>query len=891
MNKVKAVDNPKRRGTAMCKAYGTFICLLIVSLIPAPIVSCATPGHNAKPQSHNAAMNTKWAEETLSGFVSGSSIFDWVYMDPFSVTRKRPEDLTVHGEGKVFSTDIYFRRVQWADGADAQRVLTIAHYQFRADGRGLASPPATEPPTLAVSCGSLPLGTPGAMVVASSMERLCAQQVCLSLANQLLSMDILGHPRQGALFVRAIPNCRPEDSVDVVFALRDSTSADSNTGESYVQKAVFSVQNGFSHVLSPDQWSETRVEQPAASSTSPAANNTVREAAGIATYDGSKVLSSYGPVKEAYAKLQDELLPLQRELDTLSGSIERMKGDYEKKKDTLDESEQKKLEVRIRSEYAKYQEMLRGNQSYIDKKEEAIVAPVIRDLETVAETVGKSMGFNSVVRLRTDGSKMDGSKAVGTDITENVIEHFCVGGRETVAVPAASHAVLASGWGPSEGNTLELRFSDEAGNEVLGKIHKPIFWELNTEKSPKFEEWDESAEFSIRDKDGKEYALPNGEIKKRIIEVNRAFAPAGRLRGNCMDLVTTPTHIETQAPQRAHVRHILVAVAETDSPEVKKTKLVKAEDIRRQLLNGADFFETARKFSDCPSKAQGGDLGVFTKGVMVKPFEDAAFTQNAGEIGPVVETVYGYHIIQVLDDTGQPEPELGGQQTITQTPNIAGDIPPDMQTMSMHAIPDLLASDASGTIGIIENRKTATPSQDGSNVKQQQVFDMLSIEGVEQYNSEAQDMRDKIASDTLDSAHFEGTLTLRGRKFNIWGGMVATRGDSKVPCMLIQGFPFPPSPLKTDGELPPGTPIRIESYDKERKELQPASDSWVPVIEPTSNNNEPTALAHAVNVLWQFTKSGITFEADGATYKTEKADATISFTKDGVKMEGIRKIK
>jgi len=171
-----------------------------------------------------------------------------------------------------------------------------------------------------------------------------------------------------------------------------------------------------------DLSSARRSEQPAASSTSPAANNMAREAVGIATYDGSRVLSSYGPVKEAYAKLQDELPPLQRELDTLSASVEKMKGDYEKKKDTLDESEQKQLEVRIRSEYAKYQEMLRGNQSYIDKKEEAIMAPVMRELEATAETVGKSMGFNSVVRLRTDGSKVE-----GTDITENVIEYFCNG--------------------------------------------------------------------------------------------------------------------------------------------------------------------------------------------------------------------------------------------------------------------------------------------------------------------------------------------------------------------------------------------------------------------------------------------------------------------------------
>jgi peptidyl-prolyl cis-trans isomerase C len=102
-------------------------------------------------------------------------------------------------------------------------------------------------------------------------------------------------------------------------------------------------------------------------------------------------------------------------------------------------------------------------------------------------------------------------------------------------------------------------------------------------------------------------------------------------------------------PESVHVRHILVAKAAGDDEKIKGEKKAKAEDLRKQLLGGADFAETARKSSDCPSKQAGGDLGTFTRGQMVKPFEDAAFAQKKDEIGPVVETDFGYHIIQVLE--------------------------------------------------------------------------------------------------------------------------------------------------------------------------------------------------------------------------------------------------
>jgi peptidyl-prolyl cis-trans isomerase C len=102
-------------------------------------------------------------------------------------------------------------------------------------------------------------------------------------------------------------------------------------------------------------------------------------------------------------------------------------------------------------------------------------------------------------------------------------------------------------------------------------------------------------------------------------------------------------------PESAHARHILIAKAAGDDGKANTEKKNKAEALRKQLIDGADFAELAKQNSDCPSKQNGGDLGVFAKGQMVKPFENAAFSQKIKEIGPVVETDFGYHIIQVLE--------------------------------------------------------------------------------------------------------------------------------------------------------------------------------------------------------------------------------------------------
>lgn len=109
-------------------------------------------------------------------------------------------------------------------------------------------------------------------------------------------------------------------------------------------------------------------------------------------------------------------------------------------------------------------------------------------------------------------------------------------------------------------------------------------------------------------------------------------------------------------PEGVHVRHILVAVGKNDSDKVKAEKKEKIENLRKQLLSGGDFTEIARKNSDCPSKEVGGDLSFIKRGQMVKEFEKAAFSQEKNAIGPVIQTEFGYHIVQVLDK--KPEKKI-----------------------------------------------------------------------------------------------------------------------------------------------------------------------------------------------------------------------------------------
>jgi peptidyl-prolyl cis-trans isomerase C len=102
-----------------------------------------------------------------------------------------------------------------------------------------------------------------------------------------------------------------------------------------------------------------------------------------------------------------------------------------------------------------------------------------------------------------------------------------------------------------------------------------------------------------------------------------------------------------QMPETVTASHILIKCDEKADATAVGAAQQKAEALRGQLAAGTNFAALAKAESSCPSAARGGDLGSFGRGQMVPAFEEAAFSQEVGAIGPVIRTPFGFHIVQV----------------------------------------------------------------------------------------------------------------------------------------------------------------------------------------------------------------------------------------------------
>lgn len=96
--------------------------------------------------------------------------------------------------------------------------------------------------------------------------------------------------------------------------------------------------------------------------------------------------------------------------------------------------------------------------------------------------------------------------------------------------------------------------------------------------------------------------------------------------------------------------HVLINLKQNASPKDTLIAYNKVMDARTKIVNGKDFKEVAKKFSQDPSaKENGGDLGYFTAFSMVYPFENAAYNTKVGDVSMPFRTNFGYHIVKVVD--------------------------------------------------------------------------------------------------------------------------------------------------------------------------------------------------------------------------------------------------
>ncbi|MBU4199936.1 MAG: peptidylprolyl isomerase [Verrucomicrobia bacterium] len=88
---------------------------------------------------------------------------------------------------------------------------------------------------------------------------------------------------------------------------------------------------------------------------------------------------------------------------------------------------------------------------------------------------------------------------------------------------------------------------------------------------------------------------------------------------------------------KAKARHILVR------------SQAECEELKKQIEAGADFAAVAKKHSQCPSGLEGGNLGEFAPGQMVREFDEVVFTKEVGKVHGPVKTQFGYHLIEITN--------------------------------------------------------------------------------------------------------------------------------------------------------------------------------------------------------------------------------------------------
>ena len=166
-------------------------------------------------------------------------------------------------------------------------------------------------------------------------------------------------------------------------------------------------------------------------------------------------------------------------------------------------------------------------------------------------------------------------------------------------------------------------------------------------------QFDSDAEFEARLQEGGYSAQSYHEDIRRRLSAQKWVESRVLATVSIDDAAVSRFYEENRAeftfPEQLHARHILRKLGADSSDTERQAARELLEDIRRRVEAGEDFAALAREHSEDGSAARGGDLGFFGPGMMVKPFEQAAFALSPGETSAIVETRFGLHLIQLVE--------------------------------------------------------------------------------------------------------------------------------------------------------------------------------------------------------------------------------------------------
>ncbi len=173
--------------------------------------------------------------------------------------------------------------------------------------------------------------------------------------------------------------------------------------------------------------------------------------------------------------------------------------------------------------------------------------------------------------------------------------------------------------------------------------------ELDFESFMKQAKVDEAAVKSYFEKNQLEFQLPERARVEYVVFSVDSLLPQMAATDEEIKAYYDEHVNEFSSQEERQAAHILISLPKQGSDAEKQAAKSKAEEVLQQVKQTPGrFSELAKQYSQDPgSAANGGDLGMFGRGMMVKPFEDAAFSLKAGEISGLVQSDFGFHIIKV----------------------------------------------------------------------------------------------------------------------------------------------------------------------------------------------------------------------------------------------------